>query len=64
MKQTWRLSHNHLMQTKNLGFEQCAADACVRYVVHWLSVSIVAVVQVSDVLAVSGKIGVGSAAKT
>ena len=52
------------MQAKNLGFEQCAADARVWYVVHYLSVSIVAVVQVSDVLAVGGRIGVGSAAKT
>ena len=52
------------MQAKNLGFEQCAADARVWYVVHYLSVSIVAVVQVSDVLAVGERIGVGSAAKT
>ena len=43
------------MQAKNLGFEQCAADARVWYVVHYLSVSIVAVVQVSIALAVGWK---------
>ena len=56
LKQSSRTWHNHLMKgMKHLGFEPCAADACVMRLVEDGMVSMVVVVHVDDIFAVGRK---------
>ena len=56
LKQASRTWHNHLVRAMRcLGFEQCAADACVMRSVENGTVSIVVVVHVDDKFSVGRK---------
>ena len=56
LKQASRAWHGHLVsRLKHLGFEQCAADACVFRLIECGSVVIFAVVHVDDIFAVGRK---------
>ena len=56
LKQASRTWHNHLVRgMRSLGFEQCAADACVMHLVEDGVVSMVVVVHVGDVFSIGRK---------
>ena len=56
LKQALRSWHSHLLtRQKTLGFEQCAADACVLRLIENGNVSDIAVVHVDDIFAVGCK---------
>ena len=56
LKQASRTWHYHLVRgMKALGFEQCAADACVMRLVEDGGVSVVVVVHVDDIFAIGRK---------
>ena len=56
LKQASRTWHNHLVRgMRFLGFEQCAADACVMRLVEDGVVSMVVVVHVGDILSIGRK---------
>ena len=56
LKQASRTRHNHLVRAMRcLGFEQCAADACVMRLVENGTVSMVVVVHVDDIFSVGRK---------
>ena len=56
LKQASRTWHNHLVRgMRSLGFEQCAADACVMRLVEDGVVSMVVVVNVDDIFSIGRK---------